>query len=378
MSLLNDMLRDLQTRGVFGMPPLTGLAPVADTPSQHRRHALLLPALAALSIALAIVWWRPAADGGWLPSFARIMSDATIQPQSGSQTAAKTLPKPGPARAATGDDLRNIFAVDRSGQASPAPHDNTIAETATASPATAKLPVTTATPAAVANPAVAESPVAAESPTAAKSPVTVEPAATTTILRRKTAAEATAATVARGLKAMGGNDLRTAEHLFREALVADAGDGATWSYLYSVLVRASQPAAAEQALQRGMASARQPAALAKLYARMLLDRGEKGTAVSILKTYRPKAAADTEFDAFLAALLQQLGHYGEAGEIYRKLLTVEPGSGSGWIGLAMSHDSLGNRADARSAFEHALSTGSLKTPLARYARRRIAELSAYD
>ena len=177
---------------------------------------------------------------------------------------------------------------------------------------------------------------------------------------------------------MGGNDLRTAEHLFREALVADSGDAATWSYLYSVLVRASQPAAAERALQRGMASARQPAALAKLYARMLLDRAEKDAALSILQAHRPRAAADAEYDAFLAALLQQLGHYGEAGEIYRTLLTVEPGSGSGWIGLAMSHDSLGNRADALSAFERALGTGSLKTPLARYARRRSAELKSYD
>ena len=50
----------------------------------------------------------------------------------------------------------------------------------------------------------------------------------------------------------------------------------------------------------------------------------------------------------------------------------------GHTGLAMSHDSLGNRADAQSAFEHALSTDSLKTPLARYARRRTEELMAYD
>ena len=87
---------------------------------------------------------------------------------------------------------------------------------------------------------------------------------------------------------------------------------------------------------------------------------------------------DTEYDACLAALLQRQGQYVRAGEIYRNLLTVEPGSGSGWIGLAMSHDSLGNRADALSAFERALGTASLKTPLARYARRRTAELQAYD
>ena len=378
MSLLNDVLRDLQTRGVFGVPPLTGLEPVADASTQHRRRTLLLSALAALSIASAIVLWRPVADQAWVLSFARIMADATSQPQSVSQTDAKTSPQAEPALAATGDDLRKLFAFDSSTTSSPAPRDDYVADPSADSPAAVESPAVVESPAAVESQPAVESQAAAASPVTVESPAALEPAATTTILRRKSGTEATAATVARGLKAMGGNDLRTAEHLFREALVADSGDAATWSYLYSVLVRASQPAAAERALQRGMASARQPAALAKLYARMLLDRAEKDAALSILQAHRPRAAADAEYDAFLAALLQQLGHYGEAGEIYRTLLTVEPGSGSGWIGLAMSHDSLGNRADALSAFERALGTGSLKTPLARYARRRSAELKSYD
>ena len=177
---------------------------------------------------------------------------------------------------------------------------------------------------------------------------------------------------------MRGDDLLNAERLFREALTIDPGNGAVWSYLYSNLIRASKPAAAEQALRRGLISAKEPAPLAKLYARMLLDRGEKDAAVSILRTHRPIAATDTEYDAFLAALLQQLGQYAEAGEIYRKLLTVEPGSGSWWFGLAMSSDSIGNRPDALSAFQRALRTDSLKTPLARYARRRTMELQADD
>ena len=44
----------------------------------------------------------------------------------------------------------------------------------------------------------------------------------------------------------------------------------------------------------------------------------------------------------------------------------------------MCQNSLGDRADALSALERALGTGSLKTPLARYARRRSAELKSYD
>ena len=54
MSLLNNVLRDLQTRGALGVEPLTGLEPVADAPTQHRWHALLLPALAAVLVTSAI------------------------------------------------------------------------------------------------------------------------------------------------------------------------------------------------------------------------------------------------------------------------------------------------------------------------------------
>ncbi len=200
--------------------------------------------------------------------------------------------------------------------------------------------------------------------------------ATAIISRRQTGRAARS--VSRGLAAMRANDLRTAERLFREAVAVDSGDGAFWSYLYSVLVRASKPAAAERTLQRGLISAREPATLAKLYARMLLDRGEKDAAASIIQTHRPLPASDIVYDALLAALLQQLGQYTEAGDIYRKLLTVEPGTGSWWIGLAMSYESLGNRPDALSAFQRALRAQSLKTPLARHARERIAELQAHD
>ncbi len=51
MSLLNNMLRDLQNRGALGVEPLTGLEAVAEFPTQNRRRALILPALAALAVA---------------------------------------------------------------------------------------------------------------------------------------------------------------------------------------------------------------------------------------------------------------------------------------------------------------------------------------
>lgn len=388
MSLLNNVLRDLQGRGAFGLPPLTGLEPVTDLPSQHRKRALLLPALAALSIASALVLWRPAPDGQLLPSFARNATDATAAPQTSSQINAGASPQALPDPAVTSHDAGDQFIVDRSSDSGPPPRDGYIVDTAADSPPVSPVADAARTSqeipgAAMAAPAEQSVPVAASLPVAAPSPQAKSPAAAgasakTTILRHDKGDDAMSGTVSMGLAALRGNDLKTAERFFREALATDSGDVDTWSYLYGVLVRARQPEAAEQALQRGLIAAKEPAALAKLYARMLLDRRETDAAISILKIHRPAPASDADYDAFLAALLQQQGQYAEAGEIYQNLLTVDPGSGSAWIGLAMSHDSLGNRADAQTAFERALSTGSLKTPLARYARRRIEELMAYD
>jgi Flp pilus assembly protein TadD len=408
MSLLNNVLRDLQGRGAFGLPPLTGLEPVAEIPDQHRKSALLLPALAVLSIASAVLVWQPMGDGRGMLSLANIMTDTAPQPPSGPQTDAMISPQAEPAIAATGADLRDISNIDSAAIESPAPRDDYVVDTVADAPhasaptidsalaellpaaesprVAASQPVTDSAPNKESPPLVAvkESPppvAVKESPPAAaakESPAEIEPTGTTTISRRQVDADDTSGTVAMALAAMRSNDLYTAERLFREALAVDSGDHAIWSYLYGVLVRASRPDAAEQALQQGLVLANETAALAKLYARMLMDRGDKDAAVVVLKNHRPTPASDTEYDAFLGALLQQRGQYAEAGSIYENLIAAEPNSGSAWIGLAMSHDSLGNRADAVSAFESALRTGSLKTPLARYATRRVAELAAYD
>ena len=397
MSLLNDVLRDLQTRGVFGVPPLAGLQAVTDVPAHHRKRALLLPVLGGVFVASTIVLWQPVSDGTLIASIARIFDVTSSQAQSESQSDTMTLTQIEPAPvAATGDDLRELFVVDNAVESSAAMHTELIADpvadaapAATAStvlfemPPAAEAPevteataLTTGTAALESQPS-SESAADLESPAPAASPAP-PPATGTNIIRREPGGADVEGIVARASKAMRANDLFTAESMFRAALVIESGDAEIWGYLYSVLVRTSRPEAAGQALRQGLVAADEPAPLAKLYARMLLDRGEKDAAVSILKIHRPPAASDIEYDSFLAALLQQQGQYAEAGEIYATLLTVDPGSGSNWIGLAMSHDSLGKRADALAAFEHALTTGSLKPPLARYARRRSTELKADD
>jgi hypothetical protein len=120
MSLLNNVLRDLQGRGAFGLPPLTGLEPVSEIPDQHRKRVLLLPALAVLTIASAVLVWQPMGDDRGILSLANIMTDTAPQPTYGPQSDAMISPQAEPAIAATGADLRDISNIDSTAIASTA------------------------------------------------------------------------------------------------------------------------------------------------------------------------------------------------------------------------------------------------------------------
>ena len=363
MSLLNDVLCDLQKRGAFGMEPLSGLVPVAETPAQRSRYALLLPLLATVAVAALILIWQPIANtiagNPWKPASATVMIPADAPPAVVLPVPAAAMPEPG---AALSQNYSPVV-IDRQDDPQPAlPKDDAVVAAVEPPPVTSKAPV-------AALPAVED-----YSPAASVAPPT------TSISRRiedhRTGPEQTAA--ARGLQALRGGNLSAAEHFFKAAIAADAGDGTLWSYLYSTQIQASKIAAAEQSLRRGLTTAREPAPLAKLYARLLLDRGEIGAAVTVLSDYRSATPGDAEYDAFLAALLRQQGQFEQAGALYRQLLARDPGPGDWWIGLAMSYDSLGNHADALATFQRGLRAHTLKPPLARYARRRVAELQAND
>ena len=335
MSLLNDVLRDLQSRGAPEPRPLDGLEPVATVKS---RPGLPLWPLAIAALAVVVFAWRPVT-----------LAFANDRPQAPTDTVATDLPAataPPPATAV----VQAAAPVPAAAVPKPRPADVT---------------------APVAPPAV-------EEPQPAPEPEADGPAAAaeTLIVRRQPAKveDGTSAPLGSGLQALQSGNLAGAEKFFRNALAIDASDARAWSYLYETQARAGKAAAAEQTLQRSLGSASETAALAKLYARLLIERSETARAIMVLQNHRPTQTPDSDYDAFLAALLQQQGKFSEAGALYRELLDRDPQPGAWWIGLAMSSDSLGDRAAALAAFERALRADRLKQPLANYARRRIAEL----
>ena len=344
MSLLNDVLRDLQSRGAPEPRPLDGLAPVASVKSGS---AVPLWPVAVVVLAAAIFAWRPIT-----------VALAHDRPEAPAETVATELAAPVAPAPVTP-------VVDTTEPAPAALVPEPPAAVAAAPVLETTVPVPTPTP-------VVEEPQPAPEPDA-----DVPAAAAETLIVRRQPAEAedgNSAPLGSGLQALQSGNLAAAEKFFGNALAIDASDARAWSYLYETQARAGKVAAAEQTLQRALGAASETAALANLYARLLIKRGETARAIAVLHDHRPTQTRDSDYDAFLAALLQQQGRFAEAGSLYRELLDRDPEPGAWWIGLAMSSDSLGDRAAALAAFERALRADRLKQPLANYARRRIAEL----
>lgn len=337
MSLLNEVLRDLQARGATEADPLAGLAPVSASSPSLRRFAPLVGVGAAITVALLWMLLRPEAE--------------FVAAGPAAVTAA--------AAAAPGEPITPIEVAVQ-----PKPMSPAAVKPATVTPVEAITPVVVAVQPKPLMPVVAE---------------TSEAAGPAPIISRRDAADpgvAATASIRRGLQALRAGKALDAARLFEDALRTDRGNSEAWQYLFAARSAAGLRDAAEKALRHGLGASRDTAPLAKLYARLLLERGETAAAIGVLQRHRPTATSDNEYDTLLAGLLLGNQQFAAAGEIYRQLIDRDERPGAWWIGLAMSSDSLGDRAAALAAFERALRADGLEPPLASYAERRIAELKS--
>lgn len=109
-------------------------------------------------------------------------------------------------------------------------------------------------------------------------------------------------------------------------------------------------------------------------ARLLLERGDQAGAVSVLEVARSSGQTDPELPAFLAALYQRAGRHADAIKSYQEALAARPQEGRWWVGLGISLETVKDSDAARTAYRRALDTGKLTPNLARYAEDRLKAL----
>ncbi|MCG8610596.1 MAG: tetratricopeptide repeat protein [Pseudomonadales bacterium] len=111
-----------------------------------------------------------------------------------------------------------------------------------------------------------------------------------------------------------------------------------------------------------------------LHARALVQTGNASEALSILAGRIPPVEAHADYHALLAALYQQLNLHESAIQYYAQLVNVYPDSGDWWVGLGISLEAIGKRQSAVQAYRRATTQPvETKETLKQFALQRIGK-----
>ncbi len=113
----------------------------------------------------------------------------------------------------------------------------------------------------------------------------------------------------------------------------------------------------------------------KVKARILIADGQLDAAVDLLLSRAPEVGEDLEYHDILATAQFASRDYEGALISYTELVQSDQSQGKWWYGFAASQDSLGNAVAARQAYTQAVQQPNLSASLRRRSQERLASLS---
>lgn len=437
MSLVNDMLRDLDQRRKDSEH---GVSSVSLTPASEllkesgRQYAWFLVGLALLIACGAVAYF-------WLE---RSGSETVRSLDIRLPVATETAPNPSPAAPQAAPELASP-APSALAQAVPAERETAAVNTAAAEPAATAAPATSDGAPAV-TPPVAEVPVATarteEAPPAPvvmtertvsapdegvrasagtglaqsapqqqppsyapapASPPKPEPVTTLDKTPATAAAEPALVDLSEGLAegtldSVKNTARRTPDELdtlaVQEALVymSENNTNAAFKRLKQeiiknryahqsretyakLLMRDGDAASAMQLVNDGLGLAPNHAGFKKVKARLLMAAGDVAEAADLLVRRAPALSEDIEYHEILATAQLANRDYEGARLSYSALVQQDRSQGKWWYGFAASHDYLGNWSAAGQAYSQAIQSADLSPNLRRRSQDRLVQLN---
>lgn len=418
MSLVNDMLRDLDARrrdaparGI-GAEKLVPASEQTTAPGERKKPVWLWLALPVLPAILIAVYFLLARDSGQLPA---IVLSQPVAPSA--QPAAATTAEANERVAlddAVGIELAEMSArmreleaqnqallrAQQSQSSSPPPTvqaDSGAAEQdvwqprewtpqadadaarAASAPAQAETVSTTVTETADAMPAASaggsvnagradnEPPVVEQ-----QSPVAAEPPGSTMRSPRELSfAETDRLRVQQALQQWSGGQQLVALQTLDSFTYEFPEAHQSREMLAKLLIQQGEPERAMQVAELGLTIAPRRSGYRKVKARLLLNQGLAADAVTLLSENRPAVTDDVEYHDLLATGLLSSAMYDEAAVTYRSLLETDEGPGRWWYGLAASLDAQGRSQNAAQAYEQALRREDLSAALRQGSQQRL-------
>lgn len=354
MSIINQMLRDLDARRAEGEPKgqaaLRGLAVGGQV--SRRRAWVLLWALLVVVVALAgtlvhvVAGERTpvvAAPAAPTPPLATMPQNPDLEPS-------EAVAVPPKAREPQVLAVAQMHPTPKPASAPNAPQ-----------PSAAKPPQSAAT-------------ISSARSSPVTSPDEAPPSRIEKQRRALTPTQKVHDAMAKASNAVRRGDRVTAERALRSALAIEPGHTGARELLAKVYIASGRVVEARALLAEGIDLQPRHVGLRKLHARVLVEQGELGAAVSLLGRDRPAAAVDPEYWALLAGLAYQHADYPTARTSYQELVKYQPDSGTWWLGLGMTAEAQGDEDAAREAYQRALQSGSLSPSLKQFAQSRLPSL----
>lgn len=360
MSLINQMLQDLEQRGSgnlvgSGLPQMVRAAP------EHRglHPAWWLVALLTLALAgvLAWFWLRPPPPPTAIAAFSlKIAPDLSAPPPPTAQSPVpleQETPAP-PAPIASHDNLAAAPPSMDSRQSDDAA--NKARRTGGAALSEPKQE------------SLAKSP--------APDAVADEPAKNTKLAKQ--IKELTPQQHAENAYRQAGTALQSGRNAdaiadLEQALQLDPQHAAARQMLVGLLLQAKRSDEAVRRAQEGLALDPAQFGLAMILARVQVEQGDLKAALATLEHGLPYAAERSDYQAFLAALLQRDKRHKEAIDHYVAALAKAPQNGVWWMGLGISLQAENRLPEAREAFNHAKTSNTLTPELLAFVNQKLVQ-----
>jgi MSHA biogenesis protein MshN len=376
MSLINDMLRDLEARRAAERQPPPGLLRgLGGNTGASRRHRTLLFALLAALVLLAgavawLAWARFGAPQAVTRAEMPAPTVAMVQAAPAAPVAAAEQAHPPEANAAP---AASVSAATAGAVEPAAAVDNAVAPVASAPPAAtmvAAAPVPAPKPEARIAKPVIERPVTITAPV---SPAEPAPMAMEKTARPPSPQQQAEGEYQRGVNALRAGSHAAAESAFRGALRLDGEHLLARETLAAMLLGAGRLIEADEVLEQGRRLFGRNPTLALLLARLRVEQNQTGAAVTVLEQSLHAATARADYLAFLAALYQRELRYDDSIESYGRALALQPQQASWWAGMGISLENAGRTADAIKAYQQA-AAGQLPPQLQEHVRNRLKAL----
>lgn len=145
--------------------------------------------------------------------------------------------------------------------------------------------------------------------------------------------------------------------------------------LIKLLISRDEFAKAETLSDAGLALVANHAGFKKAKARLLIQREDYIAAADVLAARAPSASADPEYFELLASAQLAAADFQGSVQSYRQLIESDRSQSRWWYGLGISQERLGNTQQAMQAYRQALGGRNLSASLRRRSLERLSLLS---